>query len=106
MLLALAEALGLRTHELLESTEGRRVRDLTVTESYPRWLAEPEPPEPSAAAVRPSVLADALEVTPLPETPDAGTEEFLRELAELAATVPPRDRRLLLDLAARLAGQA
>jgi transcriptional regulator with XRE-family HTH domain len=106
VLLALAEALGLRTHELLESAEGRRVRNLTVTESYPQWLTEPEPQLAAPAAIRPSIMADSFEATPVADDADAGTEEFLRELTELATTVAPRDRRLLLDLASRLVGRA
>lgn len=108
VLLAIADALGLRTHELLESAEGRRVRSLRATEQYPRWLAgaSPAPGPPRAATLRaaapPTGFAepDAAPAAPVPA--EADDRAYLEELVVLARAIPDHDRRLLLDLARKL----
>jgi transcriptional regulator with XRE-family HTH domain len=105
VLLSIADALGLRTHQLLESAEGRRERSLRATEEYPSWLVG-RPPAGAGAARRPTPAASAFDPGPSPPpTRGSTTAAFLDELAELAAGIPEPDRRLLLDLARKLAGR-
>ena len=106
VLLSLADALGLRTHELLESAEDRRVRGMTVSEDLPSWLAgRPSSPPvagaaPMAAARGPEPAEAMYAAAPAPE-PDR-TEAFLEELVELARDLPEEDRQLLLHMARKL----
>jgi transcriptional regulator with XRE-family HTH domain len=89
VLLALAEALGLRSHELLESAENRRDRNLTG--EYPTWLAGKPARTPMVAASMAAPAAPPLR------------EDFVKEMARLARDLSEDDRAVLLVLARRLA---
>jgi len=90
VLLALAEALGLRSHELLESTEIRRERNLSASDEYPTWLSG----KPGAARM----AAPAQMV----ERPTPPSQDFVKEMARLARELSAEDRAVLLALARRL----
>ena len=92
VLLALAEALGLRSHELLESTERRRERNLSASDEYPTWLA--------GKLARAPIVAASM---PAPAGPPP--EDFVTEIARLARGLSEEDRSTLLALARRLAGR-
>ena len=92
VLLALAEALGLRSHELLESAENRRDRNLSASEAYPTWLAG----KPMAAPARMRARAAMV------ERPSPPSGDFVKERARLARDLSEEDRALLLALARRL----
>ena len=92
VLLALAEALGLRSHELLESAENRRDRNLSASEEYPTWLAGKPVRAPMVAASMTAPAAPPLR------------EDFVREMAKLARGLSEDDKAVLLVLARRLAG--
>ena len=91
MLLALAEALGLRSHELLESTEIRRERNLSASGEYPAWLSGKPGPARMAAP------AQMLERSSDPSL-------FIKEMGRLARDLSEEDRAVLLALAKRLVG--
>ena len=96
VLLALAEALGLRSHELMRSAEMRQVRNQRgPTEDYPQWLTGRERvqrmEEPAAFARMASAP------TPLPV-------DFLGEMERLARDLSESDREMLLAMARKLAG--
>jgi transcriptional regulator with XRE-family HTH domain len=92
VLLALAEALGLRSHELLESTEIRRERNLSASDEYPTWLSGK--PAPMAARMVPAAMVERPAPPPL---------DFTKEMAWLARHLSEEDRAVLLALARRLA---
>ena len=109
VLLAVADALGLHTHQLLESAEGRRIRNLETTEDYPTWLSGSAPQAQAVrSAAAPAVaapMADAFrEPSPAPPPDLTDTDAYIEQLVGLAAAVPESDRQLLLDLARKLAG--
>ena len=91
VLLALAEALGLRSHELLESTEIRRERNLSASDDYPAWLSG------KPAMARMVAPAQMVERSPDPSL-------FVKEMARLARDLSEEDRAVLLALARRLVG--
>ena len=94
VLLALAEALGLRSHELLESAENRRDRTMAGTDEYPTWL--------SGKPARAPMMAARMQA-PAPTPPPR--EDFVEEMARLARRLSEEDKRVLLELARRLAGR-
>jgi len=122
VLFAIAAALGLRSHELLASTETRIERDANLA-------ARPQMERPSmrhqwfhqesAAAADP--IPAAMAAAPPPEATDHGIEDrpdlplnrniprspagFLMELERLTAGLDDDDRELVLDLARRLGGR-
>jgi hypothetical protein len=103
VLVAIAEALGLRPHELLASAEGRRARPVDASGSYPRWLTGDEQPrvwEAQLAAGPPAEEPMAMAESPAPADED---EAFFAELERLARHIPRQDRRLLLQMASKLA---
>ena len=102
VLLALAEALGLRTHELLESAEGRRDRNLTTTEEFPHWLTGRDHPQAMRMAAAPPA-PDPMESAWSPASPDDPRESFAAKMARLTARMSDSDRQLLLDMAGKLA---
>ncbi|MDP3983428.1 MAG: hypothetical protein Q8Q52_00280, partial [Acidimicrobiia bacterium] len=89
----LAEALGLRSHELLESTEIRRERNLSASDEYPTWLSGK--PAPMPARMVPAAMVER-------SSPPSG--DFVKEMARLARDLSEEDRAVLLALAKRLAG--
>jgi len=91
VLLALAEALGLRSHELLESAENRRDRNLSANEEYPGWLSGKPARAPMVAASMAAPAAPPLR------------EDFVAELARLARGLSEEDKAVLVALARRLA---
>ena len=106
VLVVIAEALGLRTHELLESVEGRRDRNLAASEEYPGWLkggvarrmpgralGAPMAPMPAASVQAPQSAA------PL----DDSLDPFIAELERFARTLSDSDKQLLLEMARKLA---
>jgi len=99
VLVAIAGALGMRSHELLATAERRRDRSLTLG-SYPAWLTgERPPPAPMAAA---SVGARHHLVQETFGTDLAG---FIAEITELAERLNEKERIVVLNLARKLAGQ-
>lgn len=100
VLTALAEALGMAGHELLESVESRRRRNLRPS-SDPWWLTgEAAAPAPMAA---PPVAARTPAPTGTEPTIDpAGFADFVAELTDLTAPMGPKERSVILDLARRL----
>jgi transcriptional regulator with XRE-family HTH domain len=100
VLTALAEALGLATHELLESVESRRRRNLRPS-ADPWWLTGE-----SAASPAPMMAAPArVGRTPVPDdTPidPIGFADFVAEITDLTAPMGPKERSVILDLARRL----
>jgi transcriptional regulator with XRE-family HTH domain len=94
VLLALAEALGLRSHELLESTEIRRERNLSASDKYPAWLSGKPAPMP-ARMVAPAQMV---------ERPAPPSGDFVKEMGRLARDLSEEDRAVLLALARRLVG--
>lgn len=105
VLLDLAEALGLRTHELLESAEGRRDRNLSTTEEFPHWLTGRQ--RSNAMGIEGSPLyagADPIELASPAKPSDAGDgTDFLEQIERLTKRVSESDRRLLLEMATKLA---
>lgn len=102
VLSAIAEALGIAAHELLESVDRRR-RNLR-TNSDPWWLtgdaAVPAPAPVTAAparAVRQEFRAEPRSIDP------AGLDAFVTEITDLAAQMGPKERLLLLDTARHFA---
>ena len=98
VLLAIAEALGLRTHELLESAEGRRERSLTTTEDYPAWLLGRDTDSGQSL-----FAMKAIEAAPPPEGPQADHDPFIADMMRLADSMSESDKQLLLDMAKKLA---
>lgn len=94
VLVSIAEALGLSTGRLFETAE-QRVRGDRVSREYPGWLAGerggPAAPAPQAM--------NYMRAAP----PSRGS--FTEELAEVAEELDEGDRRVLLDLAKKLAGR-
>ena len=120
VLFAIAAALGLRSHELLASTETRIERDANLA-SRPQmerpsirrqWFhqesraIEADPvPAAMAAAPPPESMDPALEdraEMPLNRTIPRSPTGFLMELERLTAGLNDDDRELVLDLARRL----
>ncbi|MBT8462559.1 MAG: helix-turn-helix transcriptional regulator [Gemmatimonadetes bacterium] len=97
VLFAIADALGLRSHELLESVEGRQERNLAATEEYPSWLLG------RSVGAREAPMAHVAAAAPPPRSPE-DRDSFLAEMQELEPSLAASDRRLLLDMAHKLAG--
>ncbi|MBI5158090.1 MAG: helix-turn-helix transcriptional regulator [Acidimicrobiia bacterium] len=95
-LVAIAEALGLRSHELLESVEMRRER----TERRPGdpwWLTGDAAIQPAAM----SVPSPAMRLAMNPPTEDLA--DFVREITDLAEHLGIKERAAILHLARKLA---
>lgn len=102
MLTALAEALGMANHELLESVEYRRRRNLRPS-SDPWWLtgdASTPPPAPMMAA---PARAARQEFQSEQRIDPTGIAQFVAEITALAADMGPKERMLLLDTARQFA---
>lgn len=99
VLFAIADALGLRSHELLESVEGRQERNLASTEEYPSWLLGRSLSSRTAPVARMAAAAPPLMAQP--GEPDT----FLTEMQVLSESMSESDKQLLLDMARKLAGQ-
>jgi hypothetical protein len=93
VLLAIAESLGLRSHELLDSAEIRRDRNLTASEEYPTWLSGK--PAPARMVQPPAAMA---------ERASPPSHDFITEMGRLARHLSEADREVLLALARRLPG--
>lgn len=100
VLTAIADALGIASHELLESVEFRRRRG--GRPDNPWWLTDDAPP-PAMRLAAPRAMQFAQSPPPAAGAGDLG--DFVRELAAVAERLTPRDRLALLDLAHRLARQ-
>jgi len=101
VLFAIAEALGLRSHELLESVEGRRERNLATSESTPGWLLGR-----SVSARHASVTPMAAAVAPPPMAQPDEPEAFLGEMRVLSESMSDSDKQLLLNMARKLTHRA
>jgi transcriptional regulator with XRE-family HTH domain len=127
VLFAIANALGLRSHELLASAETRIEHGANLAASpaergRSRWFhGKPEGLTP-ADAPAPQIQSDAAMPDPaapeprasLRETPDyrfsrsipRSPSGYLLELRELTRDLSDEDREMVLDLARRLAGRS
>jgi transcriptional regulator with XRE-family HTH domain len=97
VLTALAAALGIASHELLESVDQRRQRRL---DADPWWLtadAARPAPAPAAAAMAPRPAR-------VPYRPDpVALADFIHEITTLAEHLGEKERAVLLELARKLA---
>ena len=98
------EALGIAGHELLESVEYRRRRNLRPG-TDPWWLTGE-----AAGAPAPTMAAPARAAVPRHEASDRGYEahgfaDFIQEISDLAAPMGEKERAVLLDLARKLAAR-
>ena len=89
VLLALAETLGLRSHELLAQAEHRR--DRAGTGADPWWLTGAAPQAATLRMPPPGPAAG----------PDLGA--FIGEITNLGEHLSPEDREVILNLARKLA---
>ncbi len=97
VLLALAEALGLRSHELLAQAEHRR--DRAGTGADPWWLTGAAP---QAATLRMPPPASSPQVAVGDQSgPDLGA--FIGEITNLGEHLTVEDREVILNLARKLA---
>lgn len=97
-LVAIAEALGIRSHELLESVEMRRERS-DRRGGDPWWLT-------GDAAIQPAAMAaprSARYARSNPATEDLA--DFIREITDLAERLGIKERAAILHLARKLADQ-
>jgi transcriptional regulator with XRE-family HTH domain len=103
VLTAIAEALGMASHELLESVEYRRRRNLRPN-SDPWWLTgDAALPAPAATVAAPARAARQ-EFRAGSQSRDSGDlAAFVAEITELAARMGPKERLLLLDTARKFA---
>ena len=102
VLTAIAEALGMANHELLESVEYRRRRNLKPN-SDPWWLTGDvtlAAPAPMAAA---PARAMRQEYAAGSRSTDQDLDAFVAEITDLARQLGPKERLLLLDTARRFA---
>jgi transcriptional regulator with XRE-family HTH domain len=102
VLVAIAEALGLRSHELLESVENRRDRAAAAAPTGdPWWLIGDKPVRaPMAAASRMAPASYDLR-----ETFGTDLAGFIAEITELAERLTEKERIVVLQLARKLAAQ-
>ena len=92
VLIALAEALGLRSSELMESAEMRRDRNrVGASEEYPQWLTGRGRAAPQAASA------------PMASGPPPPAD-FMAEMERLSSRLSESDREVLLAMARKLAG--
>ena len=100
VLSAIAEALGIAAHELLESVEHRRRRNLR-TNSDPWWLTG----DAAMAAPAPVTAAPARAARQEYSARGRSTDldAFVAEITELAAQMGPKERLLILDTARHFA---
>ncbi len=102
-LVAIAEALGLRSHELLASVEERRDRTQR-SGGDPWWLTGAKPARSMAMPM--TAAAPPLSGS-IPPRPDATGDlsSFIREITDLAERLLPRERDTILNVARKLAHQ-
>jgi transcriptional regulator with XRE-family HTH domain len=101
VLTAIAEALGIASHELLESVEHRRRRNQRGGND-PWWLTG-DSSRPAAPATAAPVMAMRTAAFPGPPPYDsAGLADFIQEIASLAEHLGIKERAVLLDLARKL----
>ena len=116
VLIALANALGLRTAELFDSAESRieRNRRSSVTHEYPQWLAAGDSSsfgaEVPLSAPRMAAAASKERATASPrrmaQTSKRSTADpVVQEISALAERLTEGDRETLLHLARRLAAR-
>lgn len=101
VLTAIADALGIASHELLESVERRRRRSQRPGND-PWWLTGPSPMR-TPAAPAPATALRAEAGVRRPPYDSAGLADFLQEIASLAEHLGIKERAVLLDLARKLA---
>jgi len=94
VLLSLAEALGLTPSGLFETAERRLRGERPVTQEYPGWLV-------AGAEVPAAPSAQLAYMRAAPLSPKSFTEE----LAGVAEDLDDRDKRVLLELARKMAGR-
>jgi transcriptional regulator with XRE-family HTH domain len=109
VLVAIAEALGLRSHELLLSVENRRDRAAAAAPSGdPWWLVGDKParprPAPQAAFGSPAAMASSRSFDPR-DTFGTDLAGFIAEITELAERLTVKERMVVLQLARKLAEQ-
>lgn len=100
-LVAIAGALGLRSHELLESVEERRDRTQR-SGGDPWWLTGAKPVRSMAM---PAIAPTRPESSPPPPDAAADLSSFIREITDLAERLLPQERGTILNVARKLAGQ-
>ncbi|MBU1226079.1 MAG: helix-turn-helix domain-containing protein [Actinobacteria bacterium] len=111
VLFAIAEALGLRSHELMGAAESRHDRHHGSSPSRPgAWFhSKPAPPTVRTAAYAPAPEVDAMledrEDLPMNRNLPRSPAGYLMELERLTAGLSDRDREMILDLARRLAAR-
>lgn len=110
VLFAIAEALGLHTHELMGAAETRRERHIDHPRAHSaRWFhapagAVPQPagsgsePEPDALMAEPADL-------PMQRSVPRSPSGYLMELERISGDLDDQDREMLLQLARRLAAR-
>jgi transcriptional regulator with XRE-family HTH domain len=107
VLLRIARALGLRSHELMEAAETRA--DRTAAGDAPPTAAHPAMPAPSQRAAwfhRQESESDEafLFQTPPPSPPRLRSADlFVNRISEIADDLTDEDHRLILETARRLA---
>jgi transcriptional regulator with XRE-family HTH domain len=100
VLTAIAEALGIASHELLESVEHRRRRHQRRGND-PWWLTgESSSPAPAAS---PAMARRAEALPARPPYDSAGLADFIQEIASLTEHLGVKERAVILDLARKLA---
>ena len=100
VLFAIADALGLRSHELLESVEGRQERNLASSEEYPSWLLG------RSLSARTASVAQTAAAAPPPMAQPDEPDAFLAEMHVLGESMSESDKQLLLDMARKLTPRA
>ena len=100
VLTAIAEALGMANHELLESVESRRRRNLRSS-SDPWWLTG-DTATPAATMAPPAATRTPAPTGATPTIDPIGFADFVAEITDLTAPMGPKERSVILDLARRL----
>ena len=112
VLFAIAEALGLRSHELMGAAETRHERHAGHRRSQRgAWFHSDSAPAPAPAAAAyasepevDSLMEERLDL-PIHRNVPRSPAGYLMELEKLTATLSDEDREMILDLARRLAGR-
>jgi len=108
VLFAIAEALGLRTHELMGAAETRRERSVGGPQTRSsRWFhasldAAPTAPRFGSESEVDAMLEDRTDL-PMTRNLPRSPAGFMMELERLTAGLSDDDREMILQLAARLA---
>lgn len=103
-LVSIADALGMRSAELLESVQQRRERNVRAG-ADPWWLTGEQRVDAAAAPF--ASAPSARQATPPPQRPwgSADLADFIRELTDLAEHLGEKERAAILHLARTLASR-